>query len=333
VASSRPLDIVARFRTVTTEFNTRQVEKELDDAGRAFDGAGRDAKRWSDDVDRASRNVSRDVKRAAKDGGDAARKGAVDFKEAGSEWGENLSEGLRSGDIVGTVTETVTALAGKFAGTGPIGAALGGLGLLAGAIFLRMQQDAQKAAEAAQGAFDDLMSGVDAQANRQNRLEDAFGKGGFVANLAEAQRIADTLGLNYEDVVKFIVEGNRGQAGLLALQKEYADLLDKNIRQGGDLTAEESLRLRTIEDYLGAVDRSSTAQGKAAQAANKVAQLNGVAADAAERAAKARERDAAASERVRAAIKDAAYYAQKGSSYAIGGSTYNSQVPKAAREP
>jgi hypothetical protein len=322
VATTRPLDIVARFRTVTTDFNTRQVEKELTDADKAFQRSGKASRKWSDDVERS-----------AKDAGKAAKKGGDKFEEAGSEWSENLSEGLRSGDIVGTVTETVSALAAKFAGTGPVGAALGALGLVAGAVFLRIQQDAEKAAEAAQAVFDDILNGADEQARRQNRLAEAFGKGTFVADLAEAQRIADILGRDWSELVGYIEDGDRGQRGLTSLQAEYAALLDKNIRQGGDLTAAESLRLRTIEDYLGAVDRSTTAQGKAAQAVDKVAQLNGTAADAAERAAKARERDATASERVASAMKDAAYYAQKGSSYAIGGSTYNSQVPKAAREP
>ena len=326
--ASRPRDMVVRFLSDVTDFvrGTDKVEDAFRDVARQMQTTedkvetstrdmGRAYERMADKIKRENRDAAKDTKQKLGEAG----------KEAGSEFAQNLGESISSGDISGLVSGTVGGLAGTFGAAGPIGLALAGLGAAATAIFTGMSTQAATAAAAAQTAFDNLMSGADTFTTTQSNLETAFGKGDYVANLGEAKRIAALLGMDWQDLIDLINEGNRGQAELKRIQDQYNTLVQKNVDSAGDLSVEDSKRARAAEDALNAIQRSSQALADGMKAQQDTATYMGQSADAAERMAEAHRKSALRLKTI------ADYYADiKESSYAIGNSTWQQQLGAAA---
>jgi hypothetical protein len=323
--ASKPRDLVVRFLADTREFlrSTASIE-------RAYDDMARDADHVADEGERSATRLARAYDRAGdeiradarKTGADSAKGFGEAGKEAGDEFAQNLGESISSGDISGLLAGTAGGLAGTFGKAGPIALGLTALGGVAAAVFQGIQQAAEDAAQAAQAAYDDIASKADSLATAQTQLETGLGKGGWVANLAEAKRLAAEIGISTDTVVETIKVGNRQGAGYLRLQRELATLNDKAVRAGGELTNAEERRRLALSDLLGAADASADALQRARDAAAVTARLAAKTADSTGQTADNADRTAAA---LKAASRD---YAKLGSSYAVGGSTYNSQVPR-----
>lgn len=221
MASSKPLDIVARFRSVTTDFNTRQVEAELSDVDDAFRDSSRAADRWS-----------RDVRDAADDAADGIRRDgrfADVGREVGDEFSENIGEAFRSGDYVGALTETFTSLGPSLGKIGlGIGAAIG----VGAAIVANIQARQEEIRQMGRTIFDALQDGYMEQAEKENLLTEAFG----TDDLDEAYRLlakrAKGLGVKTGDLFKEITSGGRASTDLDEIERRYL-ALDRKVKEEG----------------------------------------------------------------------------------------------------
>jgi hypothetical protein len=190
------LDIVARFKTVTTEFNTRKVETELDKTERAFKESERAADRWSDRLDREADEAGRGVKGRLRGTG----------SEIGAEFSENIGEGFRSGDFKGVVLETFTSL----------GPALGVAGLALGAgaaIISSMIQGAEEQAEKLRQLGRDILGyvqdGMYDQAEKEAVVAKALGFDSIEEALPRLVEVADRAGVGVKDAFDYIASGGR----------------------------------------------------------------------------------------------------------------------------
>lgn len=273
---------------------TEQLEKATDSAA---DEAVRDWRKIADATADASRKIDRSTDQIKRDTtsslGDAGR-------EAGDEFAQNLGESISSGDVSGLLSGTVGGLVGTFGKGGPIALALGALGAVGVGVFTAWQQSAEKAAAAAQLAFDQLREGATREAKLNAVLEDRFGS--QLEGWEQLQRYADASGKPVEAIAEALADGGQ-KARDLADQWERA--AEAEYKAEGAVGRTNALLLDGVDDMR---DR----------------------ADALERAAAAAEteRDAL---RVSEGIlrRSAAFYAARGSAYAPGGSVYRSQVPYA----
>jgi hypothetical protein len=260
VAGSRGLDIIARFRSVTTDFNTRQVEKELDDTDRAFDRSGKAAKEWSRKVDRATRDVERDLKDVKGEAKEAGR-------EVGSEFGENIGEGLRNGDFAGVALETATSLAGQLRGAWlPIAAGLGIGAAVANYIVSDIQKRNADIKAAGASLFQAVRDGMLEQAESEEFLTTALGVDSFEDALRKIASLAADMKVPVAEVYDYIESGGRVAGPALTAQLEkQRDALAKaagNTRGIGENASPVLTAFRTIDGYAGRVaDSMADAKG------------------------------------------------------------------------
>jgi hypothetical protein len=242
--ASKPLDIVARFRAVTTDFNTRQVEAELSDVDDAFRDSSRAADRWS-----------RDVRDAADDAADGIRKDgrfADVGREVGDEFSENIGEAFRSGDYVGALTETFTSLGPSLGKIGlGIGAAIG----VGAAIVANIKAREEEIRQMGRTIFDALQDGYMEQAEKENLLTEAFG----TDDLDEAYRLlakrAKSLGVKSGDLFREITSGGRASTDLDAIEQKYL-ALNRRVKEEGITPRGPALvELNAWRDYWAQVDK------------------------------------------------------------------------------
>lgn len=128
-----PRDFIARFLSDTSKFDTSEAANELDTLGEnaevtgdKLDSLGDESKRTADKIDDSFDRIRASSKRGMDDVGKNVDEGGSRIKdtgsEVGSEFAENIGEGMRSGDYVGVMTETATSLT---AALGPIGLGIG----------------------------------------------------------------------------------------------------------------------------------------------------------------------------------------------------------------
>lgn len=302
--AAKPRDVVVRFVSDVRGFlrGTDQVEHALDAQVRDLDHVGdegeqtgrRLAKAYDKAGDAIKRRNARTARETRQTIGDAG-------KDAGDEFAQNLGESLSSGDVSGLLSGTIGGLVGTFGKGGPLALALGALGAVGVGVFTSMQQSAEKAAEAAQAAFDQLHDNTTREAKLNAVLADSYG--GTVKGWEEIQRLSEASGLSVEAIADALADGG-SKARTLA--DHWNDIARDAYQTTGDL-------------------------GGAALIMSNGADVLNHRAEAMERAASAAktERDAlAVSEGI--LRRSAKFYAERGSAYAPGGSTYNSQVPRYA---
>lgn len=300
--AGKPRDLVVRFVSDVRGFlrGTDQIDRALTDQIRDLDRVadkGDDtARKLARSYDRAGQQIKRRNEKTARETqqllGDAG-------SEAGDEFAQNLGESISSGDVSGLISGTIGGLVGTFGKGGPLALALGGLGAVGVGVFQTMQQGAEKAAAAAQTAFDQLHEATTREARLNAILEDRFG--GTLQGWEAIQRYADASGVSAEAIADALVNG-----GVQA--RQLADQFDRQLQAAyeteGTLDRTNSVLLDGADDLR---DR----------------------ADAMERAAKAAQTEKTALSTSEGILRrSAAYYAARGSAYAAGGSTFQSQVPR-----
>lgn len=245
MAGSKPLDIVARFRAVTTDFNTRQVEAELQDVDDAFKDSSRAADRWSRDVRDAADDAADGIRREKGTFGDVGR-------EVGDEFSENIGEAFRSGDYVGALTETFTSLGPSLGKLGlGIGAAIG----VGAAIVANIKAEQEQIRQMGRGIFQALQDGYMEQAEKENLLTEAFG----TEDVDEAYRLlakrAKALGVRTGDLFKEITTGGRASTDLDAIEQKYL-ALNRRVKEEGITPRGPALvELNAWRDYWEQVDK------------------------------------------------------------------------------
>lgn len=275
------------------------VQKGSEDAERALDelrrDGGRDVDALADSTEDAFRRMQRASDRLRRDVDADQRDLRSDLKESGreigSEFAQNVGQGLASGNIKDLATDTAGGLIAAFQGIpGPVGQSLALVATAATAVFASINSQAEASAQAITDAFDEIDRNLTGRAKRETALKQALGKDTYDQNLAEAAKYADKLfGGDLDKAVRYITEGNRGQRDLVSLQDTVNRLTQKNIDQGGELSVQDAQALRDAQDYLNAVNKRSDALRGGIQASERNATLEGQAADAVERKAKAQQ--------------------------------------------
>lgn len=196
MASTKPLDIVARFKTVTTDFNTRKVETELDKTERAFKESERAADRWSDRLDREADEAGRGVRGRLRGTG----------TEIGAEFSENIGEGFRSGDFKGVVLETFTSLGPAL---GVAGLALGAGAAIISSMIAGAEAQAEKLRQLGRDILGYVEDGMLDQAEKEAIVAKALGFDSIEEALPRLAEVADRAGVNIADAFAYIASGGQ----------------------------------------------------------------------------------------------------------------------------
>jgi hypothetical protein len=324
---TKPRDLVVRFLSDVAGFikGTDDVADALDDVSRSMDETARDADTSSEKIardyeaaaermERSTDEFTRDLAASYRTAANRVRTENAKIerdtrdtlgdagREAGSEFAQNLGESISSGDVAGLASGTIGGLAASFGATGPIGLALAGLGAAAVGVFTAIRTNAEKAATAAQSAFDLLLEGASREAVLRARLEDAFGS--YEAGFDVLARAAGGSLDRMDELSDAIIDGKQPARETADALRDAADAVGRiNARPG-----------KKPDGGLVVSKQEADASRTLATELDKIA-------DATDRAAVAEERRAAALR------LSARYYAGSGSAYAPGGSTYQSQVP------
>jgi hypothetical protein len=241
---------VARFRTVTTEFNTRDVERELSDADRAFDRSATSAQNWS-----------RRVKRSADDA--VPTKGRGRWKDAGADLGQefsqNIGEGIGSGKnaITGAVDTVLGTLGGFLPALGPAGA-VAGVGFLvaktiADTITAQQKQIVQATSDA-----------IDAAARRVLENADLPSIADIITTLTPEQKQALTnAGVSISEyataIFEFQTNGNPGKLNAIKTALDGVITSNQNLAQSFDPYNSNDAQRRAYADALDTIQRAGDA--------------------------------------------------------------------------
>jgi hypothetical protein len=271
-----PRDVVVKFLNDTAQFlrGTDQMSDAYDDLAddqrelanqgersarelaRAYDTAG-------DKIARDAQQSGRKVKRAYGDVG----------KEAGQEFASNLGESISSGDLSGLAGGTAAGLAGTFGATGPIGAALTLLGVAGATAFAKIKTAAEEAGQAANDAFEQILSRASDEEKLRSRLELYFGS--YEEGLAKIAQLSEDTGIPLAEIGDALIKGGAPARALADEAERMADAMGK-VRGGGRVgaivTPAEATRLRKLAEYL---DRTADATDRAAAAEERRARALG----------------------------------------------------------
>ncbi len=300
----KPRDLLVRFLADVNPFvrDTDKVQRAYEDVAREQDDLARNgdqaARKLSSSYQRAADKISRDIKTSGKETKTTLKDTG---KEAGQEFVANLGESISSGDLSGVLSGTAGGLASTFGLAGPIGIAFAGLATVGATVFAGLSAAAKQAAQDAQTAFDELISGADRESRLRSRLESLFGS--YQEGLIELGKLSDLTGVS------------------------IADIAD-GLAYGGTKATE-------LEGYLGKVRDAGTrtttglSGGRAGQGLTKVLDDSANAANTLrgylERASAATDGAAKAEARRADALRTSASYFA--AAYGKGSSTYRSQVP------
>jgi hypothetical protein len=240
MAGTKPLDIVARFRTVTTEFNTRQVERELDDADRAFRDSGRAADRWSRDVRDAGDDAATGLRRGK------GRFGAVGA-EVGEEFSQNFGEAVRSGNPLGAVFETATSL-GPALGLAGLAAAAGA-GIVS-AVVSGIKANEQRIKDAGASLYDAMQDGMLDQAEKDDLLTQVLGVDNVPEAMRKVSRISRELGVKASDVFAEIISGGSAQTAIDDYMKQIEAGIERAAQAGQAPDPELLRKWKEYQDLL-----------------------------------------------------------------------------------
>jgi hypothetical protein len=246
MATAKPLDIIARFRTVTTDFKTDQVTRELADSEQAFKDSADASKQWSRDIttnadhagsdlsNRFTRSIEHEGKRGVKKIG----------KEIGGELTQNIGEGVSSG--AANMTDVVAGtIGGILPALGIGGAAVGvGVSMVVGVISGIRKRRAEAIAAAKTFGSDvaaAMADGVISQAEKQNIAQEALGVNNWQDAAAKIVKQAKVIGV-LPDVL------TNALAGMPAAQDEVGKAIDK-------VNASLATQVQTNESARGAYGR------------------------------------------------------------------------------
>lgn len=249
-------DVVVRFLSDVNGFL-----RGTDDVADAYRDVARDADRTADAGEDSARRLSRAYERAADKIERDARESARDTrkaygdtgKEAGTEFTQNLGEAVSSGDLTGVVSGTLGGLAAQFGTAGPLGIAFAGIATAGAFAFTQIQAAAEKAAEAAANAFEDLLSSADKEARLRGRLTDAYGEYG--KGLDTLGRVADQTGIEVADLGDAFIGSEDSARAMADNLKRIADNSPRGMTDG----INETLLRQVAEDLERAATATETA--------------------------------------------------------------------------
>lgn len=249
-------DVVVRFLSDVNGFL-----RGTDDVAEAYRDVARDADRTADAGEDSARRLARAYERAADKIERDARESARDTrkaygdtgKEAGTEFTQNLGEAVSSGDISGVVSGTLGGLAAQFGTAGPLGVAFAGIATAGAFAFTQIQAAAEKAAEAAANAFEDLLAGADKEAQLRTRLTDAYGEYG--KGLDTLGRVADQTGIEIADLGEAFIGSEDDAAAMADALRDIAANSPRGMTDG----INETLLRQVAEDLERAAEATKTA--------------------------------------------------------------------------
>lgn len=263
---TRGIDIPLSLNPAKLIRGMRLTEREFDDLADELRDTARAGDRLEDDLESNFRVIGDRAERAGRDIDDGIRSGAGRVGSVGAEYGdefvESWGEAVRSGDPAEAVGETLTNSAQLLSILGPAGT-IAGLGLAAGAGFVRQFMDKTSEEVAARGqavkdavanlfdtAVDAELSGKEAGLAFLRGYTDATEVPQAIADaldiplteaLDKVQTFADQTGLSVGTVGDALL-GNRDAAALvleqLALQTGELDSINERITTSGTLTGE-----------------------------------------------------------------------------------------------
>jgi len=256
----------------------RDLEKAGDQAEKALEDNFRDIGRAAE---RAGQDVSTGMGRGMK-----GRLGSVGA-EVGDEFVESWGEAVRSGDLSGAVTETVSNAAMIGMAAGPVGAAVGiGVSALVGIITAQFQARKQQFEEAVAGLVSINWEPLVVEAGLAGqRLVDAVtgpfrtaeldeGRIAAALNVDEpakaweriGQLVEDT-GLSVSTVTNAVLGNESAVAAVNAAYAEQKDRLDQLGPPGAARTAETVAARKALEESVSALGQlKTTAEASVASA-------------------------------------------------------------------
>ena len=206
-------DYVAKYVADLTGYKLTPAIRETDQLERATDQTAdaivADWRRAERGTDQASRAMAADADHAGKQ---VKAKLGEAGAEAGSEFASNLGESISSGDTAGLLSGTVGGLAASFGATGPIGLALAGLATVAVTVFGQMQAAAEKAKQAAEDAFEELVNGADKQERLRNRVTMLYGD--MTDGMETLRRLSEDTGVSMEAIGTALADGGPAASNL-----------------------------------------------------------------------------------------------------------------------
>jgi gas vesicle protein len=283
----------------------KDAQKTTKGVGDDFDKLAKDAKKAGDKL---GHQLGNEVKAGGKEASSALEKVEKSFKEladaskreskeAGDKLGDGMKRGAREADSAvtsfkdearqnfsevassfdGSIEGAVDGIQGTLGGlatsiSGPLGLAFAGLGVVGGAVFTSIQEDAEETKEFVASAFEDMTESGKAYASEEfvnSQLKDIINDTG---KMNEVQKDANSLGVDRSIVL-------RAQAGdqealnlvIAAANDKYAAIRDRQREISetgapipGELQGQATAAEGLANKYGGLASNLESAAGKAA---------------------------------------------------------------------
>lgn len=279
-----PRDFIARFLSDTSKFDTSEASKDLDELGDDATTAAREVDKFGDDVDKTAKQlddafdrIRASSKRGMDDVGKNVDDGGSRIKEAGSEVGsefaENIGEGMRSGDYTAVGFETATSLTSAL---GPVGLGIGLGAAIVGGLVSGAKQRAQDLRDATQ-EWVQIYKDAGALIVDEQTINDAAIDKLTGDQAAKYKQAAEEIGVSAGTLARALsgdaeavrdVEAALGPANV-ALQ-ESADKLTAADRWGGAVADKNRDLAETIGFVTEQLDLQATASDNAYEAMLRV---------------------------------------------------------------
>jgi hypothetical protein len=192
------LDVIARLKTETKDFETRTAQKALGDLDTGFQKSATQGQTWARHVDKAAADAGKGAKGRMKGVG----------SEIGGELMQNIGEGIGNGK--GNLTDAILGTIGGIAPALGVAGAVVGVGIfIAQGIIGGMAKEREAMAKAGRDLFGYARDGMIDEAERQGALTAALG----VDTVEEAYQIlakeARTFGVDVKQYVAYIESGGK----------------------------------------------------------------------------------------------------------------------------
>lgn len=256
MATTKAMDIIAKFRTQVTDFSTRQIVDELDDIDDGYQRAETASGQWSD-------SARRDADAAAAGVEAGAGKIAPIGQEVGSEFSQNIGESIRAGNPLEAVFETATSL-GPALGLAGIAVAAGAG--VANGILQGIQDHKDRIAAGGAAAFTAFQDGWIGRQAKWDIAAEILGEEDAQAVIKRAREIAAQTSLSTETVVAALRGSQRAQKAVReeieASQKAQEEQTQVGYGPGIEAVRKSNEALQDLEGYL---DDTSQAVRQGAQ--------------------------------------------------------------------